>query len=120
MVKSPAPPARKNAKEPAGSWFGLRYGERGTHTSRTVMLAEPSELMKFTDPSCGPDDYRKSIVDDNLLGKRTVATRKLTYQRLSEPARSSITPMGNGAWCGSTTWCASTRYPACPSIRRMA
>lgn len=84
MVKAPAQSARKNAKEPAGSWFGLRFGERGTHTSRTVMLAELSELMKFTDPNCGPDDYRRSIVDDNLLGKRTLATRKLTYQRLSE------------------------------------
>lgn len=75
---------RRKVTEPPGSWFGLRFGERGTHTSRTIMLTELSDLLKFTDPSSGTEVYQRAIVGDNLLGKRTLATRKLTYQRLSE------------------------------------
>lgn len=49
-----------------------------------MMLRELSELIKFTPSTGGMSDYRKAIIDDNLLGKRTLATRKLTAQRLSE------------------------------------
>ena len=49
-----------------------------------MMLAELLELLKFTDPSSGAPDYRAAITEDNLLGKRTVATRKLTFQRMAE------------------------------------
>ena len=70
--------------EPSGAWFGLRFGHRGTHTSRTMMLQELTDVIKFTPPTAGSPQYRAAIVDDNLLGKRTLATRKLTAQRLSE------------------------------------
>jgi hypothetical protein len=79
-----AKPTRKPATEPAGTWFGLRFGERGTHTSRTMMFSELSELLKFTPASAGAAEYRRAMIEDNLLGKRTLATRKLTAQRLSE------------------------------------
>ena len=62
----------------------MRFGERGTHTSRTMMFSELSDLLKFTPPSASAADYRAAIIEDNLLGKRTLATRKLTAQRLSE------------------------------------
>jgi hypothetical protein len=48
------------------------------------MLNELSELLKFTPASADSAEYRRVIIDDNLLGKRTLATRKLTAQRLSE------------------------------------
>lgn len=48
------------------------------------MLSELTELIKFTPAAAGAAAYRAAIIDDNLLGKRTVATRKLTAQRLSE------------------------------------
>lgn len=48
------------------------------------MLRELSELFKFTPSSAGIPQYRAAIIDDNLLGKPTLATRKLTAQRLSE------------------------------------
>jgi len=48
------------------------------------MFAELSELLKFTQPGSSADVYRRAVVEDNVLGKRTIATRKLTYQRLNE------------------------------------
>ena len=45
-------PTQSKAAEPAGSWFGLRFGEKGTHTSRTMMFAELTDLLKFT-PAAG-------------------------------------------------------------------
>ncbi len=84
MMGTVKPPTQSKAAEPAGSWFGLRFGEKGTHTSRTMMFAELSDLLKFTPAAGTMAEYRAAIVDDNLLGKRTLATRKLTFQRLSE------------------------------------
>lgn len=77
-------PSPKPTPEVPGAWFGLRFGDRGTHTSRTVMFLELFDLLKFTTPTAGSSEYRSAIVEDNLLGKRTLATRKLTAQRLSE------------------------------------
>ena len=48
------------------------------------MFRELSELIKFTPSDSGAHQYRSAIIDDNLLGKPTLATRKLTAQRLSE------------------------------------
>lgn len=78
------PPSQLRVDGVPGEWFGLRFGDRGTHTSRTMMFAELSELFKFTEVAAEANDFRNRIVNENLLGKRTVATRKLTFQRLSE------------------------------------
>jgi hypothetical protein len=83
-MKALAKHPRQPATEPAGTWFGLRFGDRGTHTSRTMMFSELAELLKFVPASAGAADYRTAIIADNLLGKKTQATRKLTAQRLSE------------------------------------
>lgn len=48
------------------------------------MLRELSDLLRFTPADADGSQYRAAIIDDNLLGKRTLATRKLTAQRLSE------------------------------------
>jgi hypothetical protein len=63
---------------------GLRFGDRGTHTSRTMMLAELTSLLDVQPPESTRADYLQAIVDDNVLGKNTEATRKLTGQRLAE------------------------------------
>lgn len=63
---------------------GLRFGDRGTHTSRTMMLAELQELLRALPPETDRDGYLAAIVDDNVLGKATGATRRLTGQRLGE------------------------------------
>ncbi len=63
---------------------GFRFGEKGTHSSRTIMLEELSILLRTTPASFNRKEYQKVIVQDNCLGKRTVSTRKLSHQRLSE------------------------------------
>ena len=63
---------------------GFRSGDKGTHTSRTIMLEELSDVLAAVPPDAEHDDYRRAIVDENVLGKQTIATRRLTYQRLRE------------------------------------
>lgn len=63
---------------------GFRLGARGTHTSRTMMLAELSAAMDAADVRATRTDYADAVVQGNCLGKATVATRRLTNQRLGE------------------------------------
>jgi len=63
---------------------GFRWGRKGTHTSRTIMLDELRAVLGNCRPDAKRDDYLSAIHDDNCLGKRTAATRKLSSQRLSE------------------------------------
>jgi hypothetical protein len=92
---------------------GVRFGTVGTHTSRTMMLPELSDLLAAV-PARAPasdglaasqgdlfpathvqpslfqarlpsrDDYFQAILEDNVLGKDTAASRRGTLQRLSE------------------------------------
>lgn len=63
---------------------GFRWGHKGTHTSRTIMLDELRAVLDHTPPNATRGDYLSAIHDDNCLSKRTAATRKLSSQRLSE------------------------------------
>lgn len=64
--------------------FGFRFGEKGTHTSRTMMLADLAAALGVTEPRVQRADYAAAIVEHNCLGKDTVATRRLANQRLGE------------------------------------
>lgn len=75
------PPAGRASAAERG---GFRFGERGTHTSRTMMLAELRALFAVTNDEALRKDYAAAIVEENCLGKPTVATRRLTNQRLGE------------------------------------
>jgi hypothetical protein len=63
---------------------GFRWGQRGTHTSRTIMLDELRAVLANCGPEATRDDYLAAIHEENCLGKRTAATRKLSSQRLTE------------------------------------
>lgn len=63
---------------------GLRFGDKGTHTSRTLMLTELKDLLAAVPPDAAPAAYGTAVVEDNILGKPTTATRRLTIQRLGE------------------------------------
>lgn len=75
-------------KEPINSqpWIkaGFRFGDKGTHTSRTMMFKELALLFEDQEPNVPREAYVSAIIDQNCLGKQTVSTRKLTFQRLSE------------------------------------
>ena len=63
---------------------GFRFGDKGTHTSRTIMFKELELLFEDQEPNAPREAYVSAIIEQNCLGKRTVSTRKLTCQRLSE------------------------------------
>ncbi|MCU0880734.1 MAG: hypothetical protein MUF06_23440 [Pirellulaceae bacterium] len=63
---------------------GFRWGQKGTHTSRTIMLDELRLVLDHCRPDAQRDEYLGAIQDDNCLGKRTAATRRSSFQRLSE------------------------------------
>lgn len=75
---------RSSADEVRLREAGFRWGEKGTHTSRTIMLDELRAVLASSRPDATRDDYLAAIHKDNCLGKRTGATRKLSSQRLSE------------------------------------
>lgn len=64
--------------------FGFRRGDKGTHTSRTMMLEELGSLFEVVPANAPRARYAEAIVDENVLRKPTGATRKLTNQRLGE------------------------------------
>ena len=72
--------------EPVPAWTeqGFKFGDKGAHTSRTMMLEELTGLLASCPADSKRQDYVRATTEDNCLGKRTVSTRKLTLQRLSE------------------------------------
>ena len=71
--------SRRAARE-----WGFRRGERGTHTSRTIMLGELNDLLNATLPEASREDYANAVVEENCLGKRTLANRRISLQHLRE------------------------------------
>ncbi len=63
---------------------GLKFGDRGMHTSRTMMLAELEELLEVIPDLESRDVYAHAIIQENALGKATASNRRLTNQRLGE------------------------------------
>lgn len=53
--------------------IGYRCGDRGTHTSRTIMLGELSQLLEAATAEAEPGDYAAAVVVDNCLAKRTAS-----------------------------------------------
>jgi hypothetical protein len=80
VMPQPEPLAPRDALRAAG----FRFGDKGTHTSRTIMLAELTDLLAAVAQGADRDAYARAIVDENVLGKSTIATRRLTYQRAHE------------------------------------
>lgn len=64
--------------------WGFRSGDRGTHTSRTIMFDELSHLLDAVSGEVTREDYEVAVLEHNCLVKRTAATRKLSMQRLTE------------------------------------
>jgi hypothetical protein len=56
----------------------------GTHTSRTIMLAELSSLLAACPSAAMPADYVSAIMDANVLRKRSESTRRRTLRYLRE------------------------------------
>lgn len=63
--------------------IGFRWGGKGTHTSRTIMLEDLRAVLARS-LAASREDYLAAIKRGSCFAKRTTATRKLSSQRLSE------------------------------------
>lgn len=63
--------------------FGFSIGTGSIHTKRTMMLKELTTLLEIvSDPKASFDDYKKAIIEENCLGKPSMATRRYTADYL--------------------------------------
>jgi hypothetical protein len=63
---------------------GGRFVAKGTHSTRTMMLAELVELLRAVPRDSERTDYEVAVLEDNVLGKATASNRRLSLQRLTE------------------------------------
>src|SRR5260370_30752229 len=56
----------------------------GAHSSRTMMLAELRLLLAACSQSARLEEYKSAIIDENVLLKKTVTTRKVFFRWLQE------------------------------------
>ncbi len=63
---------------------GFKFGTNGPHSSRTMMIEDLRGLLERTPPEASLADFRRVIVDENLLNKKTESTRRETLRRLRE------------------------------------
>ena len=64
--------------------FGLMNEPVGTHGSRRIMLKELRLLLSACPMSTDYEGFRAAIVEENVLLKNTVTTRKGSFRRLRE------------------------------------
>lgn len=64
--------------------YGFKNGPGGVHDSRTIMLADLRRLLKACPPEAGLEGYRQAAVEDNVLLKGTVTSRRGAFRRLRE------------------------------------
>lgn len=62
----------------------FKFGDRGPHTSRTMMLADLSSVLAAVPAAGDAEAYSRAVLEDNVTDKPTAATRRATLQRLSE------------------------------------
>ena len=62
---------------------GFRFGARGTHSARTIMLRDLTELFEVVPPDAAREDYAAAIVEENALGKPTWVTRNVSRKYLT-------------------------------------
>ncbi|NMF84142.1 hypothetical protein [Nodosilinea sp. P-1105] len=84
LVTVPQKDASSTKSEEPRDRIGFRDGFRGTHSSRTMMFAELQALLNSTPADAAKQAYQDAIIEDNLLGKPTLSSRKLTAQKLTE------------------------------------
>jgi hypothetical protein len=87
---------------PSAEQAGFRFGDKGTHSSRTLMLAELEALFAAVPGQADRAEYAAAIIDKNCLGKPTKSTRRHSNQRLGEiyslDRRDAIFRVMRGLW----------------------
>lgn len=70
--------------------LGFRSGDSSVHTARTMMLAELTALFSAVPSTGSPGDYWRAATEDNVLGKKSLVTRRSTARHLT--ALYALTP----------------------------
>ncbi len=63
---------------------GVSEHPMGTHLSRTIMLADLRRLLAQSPANADATIYRVAVIEENVLLKQTMATRKISFDRLRE------------------------------------
>ena len=79
---STVPPFPTDAELP--EWAGFRGRSTGTHSTRSIMVADLDRILAAVPADAPRDAYAEAVVDRNVLDKRTATTRRETLQRLGE------------------------------------
>ena len=79
---SPKPRKAADAKGDLAA-LGFRVAVSGPHTGKTLMLQELEALLVAVPADAPAKAYRDAIVEENVLGKGTLSTRKETASRLT-------------------------------------
>lgn len=74
---------RKEQIEALGQ-AGCKFNPGGSHSSRTIMLAELKLVLDAVPSGSPPDRYRSAILTLNVLGKGTESTRQKLLRHLRE------------------------------------
>ena len=64
--------------------YGFQFGKKTVHTSRTIMFAELNELFIHVSATADVASYKRAIIEDNCLLKRSMSNRKRTAEHLIE------------------------------------
>ena len=64
--------------------FGMRVKPTGTHLSSTMKFEELQTLLAGLPATATEGEYKAAVIDQNLLGKPTATTRRITFARLRE------------------------------------
>ncbi len=64
--------------------FGLINNQLGAHLGRTIMVEEFVKLMASCNANATVEDYRKAIIEDNVLLKNSSGARVESFRRLKQ------------------------------------
>ena len=62
--------------------LSLHSGRSGVHTSRTMMFKELSILLQRLPIDASRTAFQEAVINDNVLGKTTISSRKRTFEHL--------------------------------------
>src|SRR5260370_34075500 len=66
------------------SGYGFIDDIIGAHSSRTMMLAELRLLLAACSQSASLEEYKSAVIAENVLLKKTITTRKVSFRCLQE------------------------------------
>jgi len=64
--------------------FGFVNQQLGAHLARTIMVDDLAKLLTACDANATMSDYKRAVIDDNILLKKSAGARDETFYRLKQ------------------------------------